>query len=145
MLRSPDDQAAAHGAPPFAPRWPNSKALLVGYLTGIGRTARAIAEHLADGTSSETIRAQWRRQGICDRREGTEVRVALTTHELTRLHQLAADRGFEPDEWLRRVAAAAIRDDLFNAVVDETPALPKCGWGGDRKSKAFLASRLTQV
>jgi len=127
---------------PFKPKWSNSKALRIGYLTGLGRTARAIAEELADGTTPESIRGQWRRHGIVDRRrDGVDIRVRLSSYELKALGQAAEARGLDPEEWVRRVASAAIRDDLFDAVVDESPVSPKCAWGGDRHSAAFRASR----
>lgn len=145
MLRDETDLTvqAKLGAPAFPPRWSNGKAMLIGYLAGLGRSARAIADHLADGTTVETIRAQWRRHGIVDRSGGTEIPVTIGGSDLGRLEQLAAARGIEPREWLRQVAAAAIRDNLFDAVVDVSPAKPPCRHGGDRHSAAFHASRLT--
>ncbi|MDC9822990.1 hypothetical protein PRN20_04540 [Devosia sp. ZB163] len=126
------------GAPQFEPRWSTAKAMLIGYLTGRGRTARAIAEFLADGTSPETIRGQWRRHRICDRRrDGVDFQITLSTYELRRLEELALARGLDPEDWIHRVTSAAIRDDLFDAVVDEQSPKPKCDHGGGRRSKAF--------
>lgn len=48
--------------------------------------------------------------------------VPLTQGERSMLAWRAEKLGLTPEEWLRRVAAAAIRDDLFDAVVDEPAA-----------------------
>ena len=115
--------------------------MLIGFLAGIGRSSVDIAADLADGTTPETIRAQWRRHGIAARTKATQVPIELGRHHLGRLSDLAKARGIAPEEWLRRLAVAAIKDDLFDAVVDEAPPLPKCGRGGDRKTEAFRRSR----
>ncbi len=143
MLDEAVDQVenSALGAPMFAPIWSTAKALRIGFLTGLGRTAADIAGEIADGTTKETIRGQWRRHKIVDRRKGTQVPIILGSYDLARLSALAKARGLTPEQWLAKLAQAAIRDDLFDAVVDEVPALPKCGRGGDRHSAAFRKSR----
>ena len=102
----------------FLPRWPNAKAMKIGYWTGLGWSAGEIARELNDGTHVNSIRGQWRRHGIVDRSKLTIVPLSLSNYELSRLAGLAAGRGIASDEWLRQIAAAAIRDDLFEAVVD---------------------------
>jgi len=112
----------------------------LGYLTGLGRSAENIAEAMGDGIHPAYVRTLWRRWGL----ETAEARcmVPLTNPERAMLAWRAEKRGMTPEEWLRRIAAAAIREDLYSAIVDETPVPPKCPTrGGDRQSAAFRASR----
>jgi hypothetical protein len=112
----------------------------LGYLTGLGRSAVNIAESMGDGIHPSYVRTLWRRWGL----ETAEARclVPLTTAERCTLAWRAEKRGMTPEEWLRQIAAAAIREGLFDAIVDETPAAAKCpARGGDRQSSTFTASR----
>ncbi len=43
----------------------------------------------------------------------------LNQAQRTRLNRQAAKRGITPEEMVRRIAAAATKDDLYEAVVDE--------------------------
>ena len=115
--------AGSHFRGEIQPRWNNAKAAKIAYLTGLGRTSTAIAEELGDGTMPETIRAMWRRWRIGYDGKGTRrqipVPVPLTAGERSQVNKHARKLGITPEEWLRRVAAAAIKDDLDSAVVDE--------------------------
>lgn len=107
------------GGPPFEPRWSNTKALTIGFMAGQGYSTPQIARALNDGTIYETIGALLRRAGI-RRKQGKHIAlpVQLQQHEFALLQQRAAAEGLAPDEWLRKTASAAIRDDLFRAIVD---------------------------
>lgn len=102
------------------PRRSNAWAGVVGFLTGRGYTSARIAEIVGEGTSPETIRGVWRRWGLTQGpiRANDSVIVSLTAYEIGMLNQRAQNLGIAPDEWLRRVAACAIRDDLYGAVTD---------------------------
>jgi len=94
--------AGSHFRGEIQPRWNNAKAAKIAYLTGLGRTSTAIAEELGDGT-----------------RQQIPVPVPLTAGQRAQVKKHAQRLGITPEEWLRRVAAAAIKDDLYAAVVDE--------------------------
>lgn len=112
----------------------------LGYLTGLGRSSVEVAEAMGDGIHPAYVRTLWRRW----RFETHQPRclVPLTIAERALLTWRAEKLGITPEEWLRRIAAAAIRDGLYEAIVDDTPKPAKCPTqGGDRKSAAFRASR----
>jgi hypothetical protein len=109
--------------PPFEPKWPNQKALQVGYLTGRGHQSTDIAAFLNDGTSPETIRTMWQKSNlelIGKNRNVIYVPVKLTSYERKVLGKLANVRQISVEEWMRRVVlSTAIPQDLFEAVVPE--------------------------
>ena len=105
------------GAPEFEPRWTNRKALRIGWLAGQGYTSTAIAAELADGTTAGTIRPQFHRAGI-SLKAPRLVPVGMTVQELRLLNQRAVEVGLAPADWLKRIAVAAARDDLYGAIVD---------------------------
>lgn len=111
------------GAPLFDSRWPNRKAIKVGFLAGRGNSSPGIAQILNDGTSAETIRTQLQRaelEAVGENRSKFYVPVKLTSFERAQLTARAATRGMSLDEWMRRVViAAGIPDDLYDAVVPE--------------------------
>ncbi|WP_378952158.1 hypothetical protein [Mesorhizobium sp. ANAO-SY3R2] len=106
----------------YVERWTNAKAALIGFRTGQGHTAVAIAEMLADGTSSDSIRCMWRKWRLpIDRtggRQRGQVPVILTAHQRKLLAKHARRLGLNPEEYLRRVASVAIEDNLYAAVTD---------------------------
>jgi hypothetical protein len=109
-------------APAFPPKWSNRKALRVGYLLGRGMQSKEIAAQLGENTSAETVRRMWYfadLERVGRKRNVVPMEINLTTYERKALGILASKRGIAPAEWLRQIAAAAIRDDLFAAVVDE--------------------------
>lgn len=111
------------GHPEFGPRWPNSKAVKVGYLAGRGNSSPAIAKILGDGTTEESIRTQLQRaelEAIGANKSMFYVPVKLTAYERTQITKRATARGISLDEWMRRVVVAAgVAEDLYDAVVDE--------------------------
>ena len=110
------------GAPPFEPRWPNLKAIRVGWLAGRGNQSPDIAKILNDGTTPETIRTQLQRaelENIGKGRNVVYVPVRLTSYERAVLGRLAKKRGIPLEQWLRDVCVAAgIPNDIYDAVVD---------------------------
>lgn len=107
---------------PFETTWSIRKALQVGFLTGRGYQSHEIAAILKDGTLAATIRRMWylaKLEKVGREPNTVEIRITLTGHQRKMLGILASKRGLSAEEWLRRVAAAAIRDDLFAAEVDE--------------------------
>lgn len=110
------------GAPTFEPRWPNAKAIKIGWLAGRGNGSGAIARILNDGTSPESVRTALQRaelERVTENKSVVYVPVRLTTFERTQLTKRAEARGIELGEWMRRVAVnAGIPDDLYNAIVE---------------------------
>jgi hypothetical protein len=92
---------------------------LIGFYTGLGRSSAAIARTLDDGTSSHSIRRNWKRWGLPRAAGAVVVPVALNVYLRARLISLAESKRLSPEEWLRRVVAAAIKDDLFEAVAGD--------------------------
>lgn len=108
----------------FGKAWPRSKVALVGFLVGRGRSSAQIARALDDGTSSQSIRRQWKRWALpLDRGAGGApliiIPVEINSRLRVRLFALAQARKLSPEEWLRRIVAVAIKDDLFDAVVGD--------------------------
>lgn len=106
----------------FPERWTNSKAGIVGFMTGQGRTSTDIIDHLNDGTNAATVRALWKKWGLPidktgGRRRGN-VPVSLTIQQRKILGKRAKLIGITPEEYLRRIATCAIEDDLYAAVTD---------------------------
>jgi hypothetical protein len=56
---------------------------------------------------------------IGKQRNEVEIRIVLTAYQRKALGMLASAMGIPAEEWLRRIAAAAIKDDLYNAIIDE--------------------------
>ncbi|KQU96456.1 hypothetical protein [Devosia sp. Root105] len=110
------------GAPQFEPRWPNLKAIKVGWLAGRGNQSTDIARYLADGTSAETIRTQLQRAEldlIGKDRNIVYVPVRLTAYERKMLGRVAEARGMSLEQWMRDIVVnAGIPNDLYDAVVD---------------------------
>lgn len=109
--------------PPFGSRWPNTKAIKIGWLAGRGNQSPDIAKILNDGTSAETIRTQIQRAGlelIGRNRSAVYVPVKLSVYERGVLGRLAAARNLTLEEWMRQVVVnAGMPEDLFNAIVLE--------------------------
>lgn len=112
----------AKGAPAFEPRWPNLKAIKVGWLAGRGNQSTDIARYLADGTTAETIRTQLQRaelEQIGKDRNIVYVPVRLTAYERKVLGRVAEARGMSLEQWMRDIVVnAGIPNDLYDAVVD---------------------------
>lgn len=110
------------GHPQFEARWPNIKAIKVGWLAGRGNQSPDIAQILNDGTTAETIRTQLQRaelERIGRNRNVIYIPVQLTAYERKVLGRLAQARGIPLEQWMRDIVVhAGIPEDLYNAVVD---------------------------
>lgn len=110
------------GHPPFDPRWPNTKAIKVGWLSGRGNQSPDIARILNDGTTPETIRLMLQRAQLEVFGRGryvVYVPVRLTRYERTVLGRLAEARGLTIEQWMHDIVVhAGIPQDLYDAVVD---------------------------
>lgn len=108
----------------YVEKWTNAKAGLIGYYTGLGRTSAQIADVLHDGTSEHTIRRMWAKWGLplefTGGRSVAPVPVRLDANIRGRLGRIAIEQHLAPEEWLRRVALASIRDDLYAAIVGDS-------------------------
>lgn len=110
--------------PHFGRPWSRRKVALVGFYSGQGKSSEQIAWAIADGTSSHSIRRQWRRWELPFVRQPggapvVFVPVRLNVKLRARLVGLAETRKLSPEEWLRRIVAAAIKDDLFEAIAGD--------------------------
>lgn len=100
--------------------WSRRKTRVVAYLTGLGWNSTMIAEHLHDGTMDETIRRQWALWGVPPRDGETRfMSVPIQRLQQVRLAELARTRRLTPEHWAGRVLDAAVRDDLFSAIVGD--------------------------
>ena len=103
------------------PKWSNAKAATVAHMIGQGFNSTAIVKHLDDGTKPSTIRQMARYWGL-SLPAGRGSAIALTVHidSQTRhkLEKQADLRGITPSEFVRRVSVCAIKDDMYDAVVD---------------------------
>jgi hypothetical protein len=112
------------------PQWSLPKAAVVGFWTARGWSAGEIAREFSDGTTSNAVRHKWREWlspyfKPNPRHTLPVVLVSITQTQRKRLAKLAAARNVAPEEWLRRIALAAIDDDLFEALgADEIAPLP---------------------
>ena len=108
----------------FVERWSNAKAGLVGYYTGLGRSSPQIAAILNDGTSDSTIRTLWGEWGLPLRmsrgKRLASIPIVLSVDVRVKLERRAKRMQIAPEEWLRRIAVAAIEDDLYRAIVGES-------------------------
>jgi len=111
------------GHPQFEPRWPNTKAIKVGWLAGRGNQSPDIARILADGTTEETIRTMLQRaelERVGRNRNVVYVPIGFSTYERAALGKRAAAHGITFDDWVRRVAVSAgIPQDIYAAIVPE--------------------------
>ena len=100
-------------------RWTNAKSAYVGYLWGIGRNSGEIERTLDDGTSGPTIRALISRRWKLPKDRPRGVIVGLNPYCVGKLSKLAEKRNMTPEEWASKVLHAAVKDDLYAAIVDE--------------------------
>ncbi|MEN5278099.1 hypothetical protein ABE527_14240 [Brucella sp. TWI432] len=106
---------------PTRRRWNNAKSAHVGYWTGKGRSSREIAEILADGTTSHTIRRQWYNWHLPSHGKAQKlvfVNVPMSYQDRLVINRRALRIGISPEEFIRRVALCAAKDDLYQAVTD---------------------------
>jgi hypothetical protein len=101
--------------------WPNAKAGLLGFLVARGVEGKQIAALL--GVGEWTVFLRWRWWGLPRRkaRPGQprkNVLVTIPKHQRIKLVKLAKREGLTPEEWVRRVAGAALADDLYGVITD---------------------------
>jgi len=100
-------------------RWTNAKAAWIAFQIGQQKSSREIEREIRDGTSAATIRRMihlWKLP-VTGMRRGIVVQLAQGRR--ARLEKLAAKRGITPEQYLDRICSHAIRDDLYDAIVDE--------------------------
>ncbi len=106
-------------------RWSNSKAALVGYLTGKAITSPRIAAILNDGTDPKTIRKMWKYWRLptpAGKSRHTETFiVSFDGRQREGICASAKALGIEPEEFIRRVAYYASHDNLYQNIVDDRP------------------------
>ncbi len=106
---------------PKRKRWNNAKSAHVGFWTGKGRSSREIAEILADGTTSHTIRRQWYNWRLPSHGRAQKlvfINVPMSYQERRLISRRALRIGIPPEEFIRRVVISAAQDDLYQAVTD---------------------------
>lgn len=88
----------------------------MGYLLGLGMTARSIATRIDCSPSMvKEMRRQWELPASGAKRG---VRVDLDQAHRKLLEQRAKAKGIEPGEFLRRISICAVQDDMYEAIVD---------------------------
>lgn len=103
-------------------RWSVAKCAHVAFWTGKGRSSQEIADILADGTLSATIRHQWYHWKLPiyrSRREKqavAQVNVPMSYHDRLAISRAAKKVGIEPEEFLRRISLCAAGGDLYQAI-----------------------------
>lgn len=106
----------------FVERWTNTKAFLIGFLTGRGYSSEQIADQLGDGTSSATIRTMWAKWQVKGVRQTDEVAVMVPMTAMARAHLYAraAQNNLSIEEYSRRLLiCASMPRDLYSAIVPE--------------------------
>lgn len=106
----------------FVERWTNSKAFLVGFLTGRGYSAPQIADTLGDGTRPGTVTKMWDHWKVRGVKPSDDVAlmVPMTSMQRAHLYARASQRGLSPEEYARRMLiCASMPVDLYDAVVPE--------------------------
>lgn len=100
-------------------RWTNAKAAYIAFHLGQQMTSVAVAEMMRDGTSAPTIRRMIKLWGLPMKGVRRGIVVSVPRHMKQRLEKIAARRGISSERYLDRVCFFAIRDDMFDAIVDE--------------------------
>lgn len=103
------------GGNAFVDKRSNAWAGQLGYFTKLGRSSVQIAEELADGLHPAFVRTCWIRWGISPAE--IHATIPLTRLERVGLVWRAEKVNLSSEEWLRRIATAAIRDGLYEAIV----------------------------
>lgn len=100
-------------------RWTNAKAAFIAFHLGQQMSSVDVADLMRDGTSAPTIRRMIKLWGLPMKGMRRGVVVSIPRHMKQRLEKIAARRGMSSDRYLDRVCFYAIRDDMFDAIVDE--------------------------
>jgi hypothetical protein len=86
------------------------------FLTGRGWSSEAIADRLADGTSSATIRSMWASWEISGAE--TALTIPLSVRERANIQARAAQHGISAEEYCHRiVVGASMPRDRYQDIV----------------------------
>ena len=100
-------------------RWTNAKSAWIGFHLGQQLSSRHIEELIRDGTSAATIRRMVKLWELPIKSMRRGIVVSIPRQSRIRLEKLASKRGITPERYLDRICYFAIRDDMFDAIVDE--------------------------
>ena len=100
-------------------RWTNAKAAWIAFHLGQHMSSVDVAELMRDGTSAQTIRRMIKLWGLPMKGMRRGIVVSIPRQSRIRLETLASKRGITPERYLDRICFFAIRDDMFDAIVDE--------------------------
>lgn len=100
-------------------RWTNAKAAWIAFHLGQQLSSVDVAELMRDGTSAPTIRRMIKLWGLPMKGMRRGIVVSIPRQSRVRLEKLASKRGITPERYLDRICFFAIRDDMFDAIVDE--------------------------
>ena len=97
------------------------RASLITAMAVLGHSSHAIARHLDDGTTPESIRHQLATWGVFDLMpKDLKKRVAVRMHPkaIQKAQELAEGMGIPVDVWAGRVVEFAARDGMYESIVD---------------------------
>lgn len=97
-------------------RWTPAQSALAGFLYGQHHNSVDIARALGPDILPATVRAMIARRWKLPRVELGQV-IEVRPHQVRKLERLAAEKGMAPEAYLRKIVMAAIKDDLFAAIV----------------------------
>jgi hypothetical protein len=105
----------------FERRWTGRKIARIAFLRVKGWTYAMIARELNDGTMTETVGAVCRKWKLPVTRRGQRMLLCTMTHrEAGQVAKEARKRKMDTSEWIGRVAGAAARGKLYDAILDES-------------------------
>jgi|GEM_PF-7054439 len=102
-------------------KWSSRKIGQIAFWTGRGRSSKEIAEILGDGTHPATIRAVWYRWRLPRRSRAQKsafITFPLSYNERLVIHRRAKRLNVTPEDFIRRTAFYAAKDDLYAAIMD---------------------------
>ncbi|MCZ4270753.1 hypothetical protein [Maritalea porphyrae] len=95
-------------------------AAFVGYQKGRGTTSNDISRMLGGRFGAPNIRRMCSRWGLPeDDRNSKVIPVRVSNARAAQLKVLAGRRNMAVEDWAGRVLEVCIKDDMYNAVVDE--------------------------
>jgi hypothetical protein len=108
------------GGHSFEERRTNAWSAFIGFLLGRGHSSEAIAEILADGTDSGTVRRMAQRWELptWGRKSDGFIVIPVTQRQRANIHARASQHNLSPEEFARRILACATSpQDLYEAIV----------------------------
>lgn len=100
-------------------RWTNAKSAWIAFHLGQQMSSVDVAALMRDGTSAHTIRRMIHLWELPMRGMRRGIVVSIPRQSRVRLEKLASQRGITPEQYLDRICFFAIRDNMFDAIVDE--------------------------